>query len=109
MKLENIKIKDYSFSKVLDNSTQNKIIDEYNYYLRNNRFRSLEDCYNSYSCFKYRAWQNDKEMCNILDGFNFGISSFNSNVFTEMFEFYHEGKHYVAKITASYNYLVEVE
>ena len=113
MKLETIYLqkqnKSYHFNLVKDNATKTKIKREVLTKLAKSPFDNLNSCYSSCSYQKENAY--DKELSKALDlGADvWGIISYNSNIFTFGYTFDFENKKYVALITPSYDYLVELQ
>lgn len=73
--------------------------------LTNSRDCRLSDVYGRYSDAEERAYDYCMYICNELDGYNFRITSYNTNIFTVAFLFdMPTGETAMAVITPTHNY-----
>lgn len=71
--------------------------------------KDLCECYTKASTTKHLIYNEWLRLAyNNLNATNFGVASFNTNIFTLYFEFKKDGKNYKAYITPCHNYLCEV-
>ena len=86
--------------------TENKKMEK-GYY---SEFKTLGDCYNSWSYRKQAVFDNYKNLLNnnCDEVLNYGIRSYNSNVIILHAEVMKENKKYYLVITPSYNWFNEI-
>lgn len=88
--------------------TYKKNIDKYYNYF--NEYKTLYECYNSFSNYKYNAYNYYENLiynnCKVI---KFGVRSYNSMLFTLHAIVEKEGKKYYLLITKNYNYYKEYE
>ena len=71
--------------------------------------KELSECYTKASTTKHLIYNEWLRLAyNNLNATKFGVSSYNSMIFTLYFEFKKDGKEYKAHITPCHNYLCEV-
>lgn len=66
--------------------------------------RTLQECYKNCSRAKQNAYVDCLDLCRLLNGENFGVSSYNSMMFTCHFTFNFDGKQFYCVITKAHNY-----
>lgn len=83
----------------------------YNYYKHNlhNLPRTLEEAYNSASCYKHRAFNYWRDYVNTHEAKDLRILSHNCHFFSLGFTYIENGEEYFAHITAYNNYCCKVK
>lgn len=71
---------------------------------------NLRDCYGSYSYEKEKVYDKYESKCyDVLNGYSFGIQSFNSMQFTLTFRFKYNYREYKMYITKCYNKIICID
>lgn len=74
----------------------------------NTNLKTLYECYERPSTSKLLIYNEWCDFAKKVDATEYGIASYNANIFTFDFCFKYEDKKYYAHITPSHNYICEV-